>query len=519
MPHGSPRKNLKSVTRKTSDRRDRLDSWKEIASYLGRSVRTVRRWEREEDLPVQRHQHAKGTTVFAFRAELDRWRESRIAGVRGPIAAPSQSSGGPDARPSGRNAILAVAAVAGVALLLSSLALYRNSSPGDAGDRWDEWVQRVPLHERLLFEAAYNQQRGDEAAALDSFKALLGLDAVDAPLVARMVESCQVVHEPAACADLLAEAADRIRPSQELQYKAARALALWAGDLNRAAAYSERSRRLMLVGRIDLDPEAFQFVQLFAARASWVQGNLELSLLELERLEPALPAWSEGRRDAVARAAGSHCLAMGRPDCAEAWFEHISAPEARHEALAMALFARGDSAALASHLDAGQEYREPFSAVLLAMTKRLDVAGRVAQQLTRRGEVGGSVLVAQGSVDLLSGKPDTGAELLRKGIDEIEAAGIHMHFVGLDMLSKVAQERGDLAGAVELLEMTSDLRTAAAFNGAGLFWIKCQERLAGLYTESGRVDEAIRVERQLLAMLALSDPGEPISAALKRRSS
>ena len=35
----------------------RLDSWKEIASYLGRGIRTVQRWEREEGLPVHRLDH------------------------------------------------------------------------------------------------------------------------------------------------------------------------------------------------------------------------------------------------------------------------------------------------------------------------------------------------------------------------------------------------------------------------------------------------------------------------------
>ena len=32
----------------------RLDSWKEIAAYLGRGIRTVQRWERDEGLPVHR---------------------------------------------------------------------------------------------------------------------------------------------------------------------------------------------------------------------------------------------------------------------------------------------------------------------------------------------------------------------------------------------------------------------------------------------------------------------------------
>ena len=55
----------------------RLDSWKEIASYLNRHVTTVRRWEQQEGLPVHRHRHAKQGSIFAFARELDVWFESR----------------------------------------------------------------------------------------------------------------------------------------------------------------------------------------------------------------------------------------------------------------------------------------------------------------------------------------------------------------------------------------------------------------------------------------------------------
>jgi TolB-like protein/tetratricopeptide (TPR) repeat protein len=61
---------------------DRLQSWKEIAAYLRRGVRTVRRWEKEEGLPVHRHVHKKLGTVYAHRAELDVW----VGGRRGPLA-------------------------------------------------------------------------------------------------------------------------------------------------------------------------------------------------------------------------------------------------------------------------------------------------------------------------------------------------------------------------------------------------------------------------------------------------
>ena len=47
----------------------RLDSWKEIATYLGRGVRTVQRWEREEGLPVHRLNHEKRGNVYARRKD------------------------------------------------------------------------------------------------------------------------------------------------------------------------------------------------------------------------------------------------------------------------------------------------------------------------------------------------------------------------------------------------------------------------------------------------------------------
>ena len=55
----------------------RLESWKEIAGYLSRSERTVRRWEASEGLPIHRLQHDKRGSVYAYTTELDAWRASR----------------------------------------------------------------------------------------------------------------------------------------------------------------------------------------------------------------------------------------------------------------------------------------------------------------------------------------------------------------------------------------------------------------------------------------------------------
>ena len=69
---------------------DSLQSWKEIAVYLQREPRTVMRWEKEEALPVHRHQHSGRGTVYAYPAELDAWLESRRAAGVLTLADPSR---------------------------------------------------------------------------------------------------------------------------------------------------------------------------------------------------------------------------------------------------------------------------------------------------------------------------------------------------------------------------------------------------------------------------------------------
>lgn len=59
---------------------ERLDSWKEIGAYLKRDIRTLRRWEKNEGLPIHRHLHRKGSTVYAFRSEIDSWVQRRRPG-------------------------------------------------------------------------------------------------------------------------------------------------------------------------------------------------------------------------------------------------------------------------------------------------------------------------------------------------------------------------------------------------------------------------------------------------------
>lgn len=50
-----------------------LNSWKEIANYMGRGVRTLQRYELQYGLPVRRPSGKSRSAVIATRAEIDAW--------------------------------------------------------------------------------------------------------------------------------------------------------------------------------------------------------------------------------------------------------------------------------------------------------------------------------------------------------------------------------------------------------------------------------------------------------------
>jgi hypothetical protein len=70
--------------------KDVLDSWKEIAAYIRRDVRTCQRWEKDLGLPVCRISGKPRARVYAKKAEIDRWLESET--TRHGMAATPQIS-------------------------------------------------------------------------------------------------------------------------------------------------------------------------------------------------------------------------------------------------------------------------------------------------------------------------------------------------------------------------------------------------------------------------------------------
>jgi hypothetical protein len=117
---------------------DRLESWKEIAAFLGCDERTAMRWE-EVGLPIRRISGRKRSRVFASRKEVEGWRSHRNDSSRVSASAvlePEIPSAGEITPPGffragllGKAVITGV--VGGVLILLTLGFLLRNrSQPG-----------------------------------------------------------------------------------------------------------------------------------------------------------------------------------------------------------------------------------------------------------------------------------------------------------------------------------------------------------------------------------------------------
>jgi len=98
----------------------RLNTWKEIARYLGRDERTARRWEAARGLPVRRPPGADRSTVYAYPSELEAWlARGDSRGAPQPAAAPPQPGGR-----SGRGAPISWIVAAALAVGLGGAALF-----------------------------------------------------------------------------------------------------------------------------------------------------------------------------------------------------------------------------------------------------------------------------------------------------------------------------------------------------------------------------------------------------------
>ena len=102
-----------------TDDSDRLDSWKEIAAFIGRDERTAMGWAAQQGMPVHRVPGGKRGRVFASRAEISEWLGRRAGGSPQTV---------PPSRSTLRRAYVVAGVLGALALLLFGVVFYSRRS-------------------------------------------------------------------------------------------------------------------------------------------------------------------------------------------------------------------------------------------------------------------------------------------------------------------------------------------------------------------------------------------------------
>jgi tetratricopeptide (TPR) repeat protein len=192
----------------------RLNGWKEIAAYLGRGERTVKRWEAERDLPVQRVPGGRRAAVHAYRNELETWLQSNrlpapddIPAEAVPVLSPGDASQGnieapvpalvaPSRALQPWSWIATAAAVTGLAAALLFVGWnhheHKEKNPASVSPS-----DRALAHDLYLKGRFEWNQRTPESLnrALDDFTQSIVHDPTSAPTYSGMADTYLLMHE------------------------------------------------------------------------------------------------------------------------------------------------------------------------------------------------------------------------------------------------------------------------------------------------------------------------------------
>gem|GEM_PF-5250305 len=310
----------------------------------------------------------------------------------------------------------------------------------------------------------------------------------------------------------LAEAApDNARAN----FEAAWALALWSNDSQHAQPYIERAQSLV-EAEGDLVPALERArIELFPVFESWLVGDSSAVVRGQGEVAERFDAFSDEVQAVVARELGYVSLALGRIGDAESWFRRLPDPAARHEALATLVFAQDDPESLAQHLREGAGYDDPMTPLLFSMAGLKDESEALLARFEESGFEDHYLDLGHGLNAMMVGEVDAAIRQFESSVELLRPDHRGLFFAGADLLAVAFSKKGDLRSAVASLETVAGHRRRAAYMGSGVFWMKCQLRLAGFYREIGRIEDAKQIEARLLDLLADADENYPMRLQLE----
>jgi tetratricopeptide (TPR) repeat protein len=300
--------------------------------------------------------------------------------------------------------------------------------------------------------------------------------------------------------------------------QAAVGLSVWASDPVRAEVYVNRALGLVSAETAKEMPGVVGFVEIFAACKSWSEGDMPKALQEVDRAAAKIASFTGLARESLADNVAMSYLALGRLAAAERSYEAISDPILRHERLSRVAFARDDMRALRTHLQAigAVNFRRFASVVLLTRAGLLPQARQAAAEMGANSPPG-TLELAQGEIAFAGGHIDLAITRLQESTNRHSLANNQWGLLlGSETLAAALRKKGEMAQAIRTLERATEKKTSTAFERAGAFWLRARFALTQLYRQTGREQDARKIESELSAFLAFADPDHPIRRELDR---
>jgi len=484
----SDSRNQPPVPSSWSNTDDRLDSWKEIASYLQRTLSTVRRWENEEGLPVHRHLHDKRGTVYAYRSEIDTWlaNRGRVLGNDRPgwfrfFSENRKTVAG------GVTLFLLVGLVAWMDIGSSSnpegLSFQQNWARAYQLILLDGDLDRAkPYIMRSLDLITPEQIRKEPRASLW----IMLFPAYDALLAG----------DPATA---LFEAKSRLWDTLEGE-----------APIPRVIARSMLGALYLTVGQIDTSRQWFEGVynkgplrQYFLAAIAYIEEDHEAMTKHLEEMleTPISPQRTVRTMPAsivggASKSGGGLPRTNGTRCCTALLLARVG------------LFSEAE-AMLSSTPSSGFEIQRGVLAVSL---------GNRTKGIKMLEEALSSFRSADKTEQLLEAAYDRRNKQMLVMHPQKDSATAY--FMGSEILAEAWRAQGSLGKAVQVLEGASEKKLLLLADQSspltGALWVRVQGQLAQLYGEMGRDEAAQKIEEKLRALLAYADPDHPILRQLDR---
>jgi tetratricopeptide (TPR) repeat protein len=290
--------------------------------------------------------------------------------------------------------------------------------------------------------------------------------------------------------------------------------------MDEAFRYAKRANDLITSELPKNSNYALAWLQFFLTVESYLRGDLEASLGEVDRLAQTVDTYTGRQRDGYANFASLAYLRFGKLRTATEFAQRMSLDDNSSFNLGLIAFTRGDNESLRKslkeHLNRSRVKDRSDVLPFLIRSGLLAEAQKFISKPSLKGE--DFVKVCQGEIALVEGHPERAIPLLRDGITSLRASGNFIFLcAGADSLATAYERQNNTPESIRVLEDST--RDTGLGGSDRVLWLRNKARLAQLYRKVGRVEDALRVEADLLSVLRFADSNHPILIQIHRARS